>query len=121
MLFTGPASFALSEDRLGPDGNYQRLSHEFVLSPRNQVAAYCEPGDTLVKGECESSAERRNDFIYLDGTIQSEGGRTGWTCKARFVRGEQDELRITAVAKCKKSPQGKIGGQSGAKALRSKS
>jgi hypothetical protein len=102
IFFTGPQAFSLSEERPGTEGNYQRLSHEFVLTPRNEVSAYCESGDTLVKGECESSTERKDAFLYLDGTIQKDSGRTGWSCKARFMRADQDELRITAVAKCRK-------------------
>lgn len=107
ILFTGPRARALSEERSRSESNYQILSHEFVLTPRNEVSAYCEPGDTLVKGECESSAERKESFVYLDGTIQQENGRTGWSCKARFMRADQDELRITAVAKCRKANENK--------------
>lgn len=116
---------ALSETKAGQDQSYQRMEHEFVLSPRNEVAAYCEPGDVMIKGGCEGRAQnivseqvsQLNDSprpsTYEDGWLDNryfetreinEQGRAGFACRAKLVRPEQ-ELRLTAAVTCKKSGQ----------------
>jgi len=125
ILFTGPQVFALSKTAEKEEGTYERQQHEFVLSSRNEVAAFCDAGDTLVKGDCEGKAEsivplqspRLMDtpglpgdrdpnqamLIYLESKEVSENGRAGWSCWSKVVRPDE-ELRITTALKCKKSP-----------------
>jgi hypothetical protein len=117
ILFTGPA-FALTKTSEVKEGTYERQQHEYVLSSRNEVSAYCDAGDTLVQGECEGKAESLlpvpnltlnagpKDYferlIFIDSKEVSENGRTGVACWSKVVRPDE-EVRISSFAKCKKS------------------
>jgi hypothetical protein len=124
ILFTGPA-FALSKTAEAVEGQYERAQHEYVLSSRDEVSAYCDAGDTLIKGECEGKAESLlpvpqsfnmlnagvlnagpKDYferlIFIDSKEVSAGGRAGVACWSRVVRADE-EVRISSFAKCKKS------------------
>lgn len=108
ILFTGPGVFALTETRMAADGQYQALEHQFVMTSRDQVTAYCEKGDTLITGECEGMAEslegtnRWTDYmLYLNGSASQTDGRSGWSCSTQMIH-PQDNVRLSAVAKCKR-------------------
>lgn len=128
ILFTGPA-FALTKTGEVKEGLYERQQHEYVLSPRNEVAVYCDAGDTLVAGECEGHAESLlpiprniaeanlltpfevlpaaardyfNRLIYVDSKEVTENGRAGFACWSKVVRADE-EVRISSFAKCKKT------------------
>lgn len=116
--------FALSESRAGNDESYERLEHEFVLSSRNEVIAYCDAGDTMIKATCDAKAQNivpdQNRYLYDmphrsanrdEGLVDinlfenreiHEQGRAGIACRVKIVRADQ-ELRVTAAIKCKKA------------------
>ena len=118
ILFTGLPSLALTKTQMGKDATYERSEHEYVLSPSREVAAFCDAGDVLVKGECDGRTELinpqpnpmlldvpRTDMargVYLESKEVSEGGRAGWACWSKVIHPDE-ELRITTAAKCKKS------------------
>lgn len=117
ILFTGPA-FGLTKTEEMNEGLYERQQHEYVLSSRNEVAVYCDAGDTMVSGECEGKAESllpvpnnnlnagTKDYferlIYIDSKEVSESGRNGIACWSKVVRADE-EVRISSFAKCKKA------------------
>lgn len=113
ILFTGAPVFALNETRMAKDDSYERLQHEFVLSSKNEVVAYCEAGDTLIKGSCEGRTQNFSnsqkdvlDNRVLETREVNELGRAGFACRAKIVRVDQ-ELRLTAALKCRKGTDNK--------------
>ncbi len=124
ILLPSVTGFALSETRGQADGDYERLQHEFILSATNEVIAYCDAGDTVIKGSCEARAQNivpdqvrylydmphRNanrEEGYVDSRLfesreLSEQGRAGFACRVKIVRADQ-ELRVTAALKCRKA------------------
>lgn len=95
---------------MAADGGYQNLEHQFVLTPRDEVVAFCAKGDTLLKGECDGDSKGISDnswwvldyMQYLSGQQVEEAGQVGWSCHAKVIRPDYT-VRISAVAKCKRN------------------
>ncbi len=125
ILLPAAPSFALSETRPQSDGEYERLEHEFVLSSRNEVLVYCDAGDTVIKGSCGAraqnivpdqvrylydmprSADRDEGFVdarLFESRELSDQGRSGFACRVKIVRADQ-EMRVTAALKCRKATE----------------
>lgn len=95
------AAHALSETRYVNDGGYQRLEHQFVISPRGAVSAFCDSGDEFVSGACEAASEIDDSANRMESEAIRADGRAGWACRPVVVHADED-LRVTTVVKCKR-------------------
>lgn len=124
IFLSSTPTFALSESSAAGEDSYERLQHEFVLSSKSEVIAYCEPGDTAIKFSCAARAQNivpdqlrylhdmpqrsaSGDEGYIDVNLFEsreihEQGRAGIACRVKVVRADQ-ELRVTAALKCRKA------------------
>lgn len=123
ILFTGLPLSALTKTQQKKDATYERQQHEYVLSTRNEVAAFCDPGDVLVKGSCDFKEESLRfesqrflldephplpmQNVPMEAKEVSDHGRSGWSCRPVIVHPDQ-ELRVTAALRCKKGDTEKV-------------